>query len=152
MLIVGLVAALGLSVCAATPASARWAYGDGPINVNVTNALGAQEDQLCENGHVIGFAGESGPGDPATFVAPPGPYGVRTVEVYVSEIDFTGAHGTATGIDMSAASANLSGVAQLAMLVKLSADAKLGMPAGSCSRHSLVVRLASCSVNRSCCP
>lgn len=99
--ILGLVAALGLSVCAATPASARWAYGNGVVNINVTNASGPEEDLLCENGHVLGFAGESGTGDPATFVAPPGPYGTRKVELYVSAVDFTGAQGRSVGIELA---------------------------------------------------
>jgi len=94
--------AVGLGTDLATPASARWAYGDGSTNINVTNATGdAPEEQLCDNGPIVGFAGATGAGDPATFVVPPGPYGTRTVEVYVSDQSFLGSHGISGGIERS---------------------------------------------------
>ncbi|MDQ6697443.1 MAG: hypothetical protein M3Z46_08305 [Actinomycetota bacterium] len=83
---VGVAVAVTLSLGSALPAWGRWAYGNGPSDLNVQfqgNPDQSSGGPVCAN-RLKGQAGASGYGDPATFHAPPGPYGKRNVIVYVS--------------------------------------------------------------------
>jgi len=88
-----------LAVCTqlASPASARWAYGDGPSDIDIHVDGAPTSNDVCAN-HISGRVGASDIGDPATFVAPPGPYGTRTVQLYVSDQLLTGAQVEAGGL------------------------------------------------------
>ena len=74
----------------AHPASARWAYGFGASDLDVHEDGGPFTDQFCAN-HITGRVGASSQADPNTFVPPAGPYGTRTVELYVADVPLQGA-------------------------------------------------------------
>ena len=95
--VVAVIAALALFVQLSPPASARWAYGDGPSDVDITFEASSTSNEVCGN-HIWGRVGISDVGDPATFVAPPGPYGTRTVQLYASDVSLLGATVEAGGL------------------------------------------------------
>jgi len=77
------------------PASARWAYGNGPTDLDVITNGG--ENRVCFN-RIKGRAGAHGFGDPETFNAPPGPYGTRTVQVFASDESLDGSEAEPGGL------------------------------------------------------
>jgi len=95
--VLAVIGALAALTQVASPASARWAYGDGPSDVDIHVDGAPTSNDACAN-HISGRVGASDIGDPATFVAPPGPYGTRTLHLYVSDQLLTGAQVEAGGL------------------------------------------------------
>lgn len=82
-------------------ASARWAYGNGPSDLDLIDANPAVDGlQFC-TGEIGGRAGLSLLGAPGTNPTPPGPYGTRTVSVFVANTTFDGAQYDPGGIKLA---------------------------------------------------
>jgi len=82
-------------------ASARWAYGNGPSDLDLIDANPAVDGlQFC-TGQIGGRAGLSLLGAPGTTPSPPGPYGTRTISVFVSNTTFDGAQYDPGGIKLA---------------------------------------------------
>lgn len=108
----GIGVSIGMLLAFAPAASARWILGNGPSNIDVTIDGPANTTTVCAN-RIRGRAGlSSSPIEGVPFVAPPGPYGTKVVEVFVSPTeDFAGATSEVGGIRLYTSGTLLTPVA-----------------------------------------